>query len=1003
MTNIKILSICLLLGLFPAVSLSPVAAHEHRHLLLLHSYHPGLEWTRDLGDEARQVLAGFDPAIELHEEFMDTKRHFSPAHLDLIRRMLQAKYRQAQPDLILVSDNNAFDFIRQHRRDLFPGVPVVFAGVNDFQDSWLEGHTGITGIAEIFDARATVEAMRMLQPGLRSVHVVHDHTPTGLAWARTVQSQVKGIEGIGFHYSDPIAYRELLAQAEMLSEDSAILVTVFFRDRDGRYLEPAELMKDLTTAASVPVYIMLDFFLGHGAVGGNLIGGGSQGRAAAELAVRILAGEAPASIPVVKQGVNQWGFDGRVLDRFGLARQRLPAGSQVINPPTNIWTEYRHYVIRALVLFAFLVFLIGILSLNVLKKHRAAKALKRYQAQLEERVQERTEHLNLEIARRKRFEEHLRSNQTKLEEINGILRMLARHEPLECIFERIVLFTEKAHPGIRGSILRFDAKTRRLRHGAAPNLPDFYNRAVDGLEIGPGVGSCGAAAYTGERVVVEDIRRHPNWRSFLEVATRAGIGACWSEPILGTDGELLGTFAMYYDEPRSPDRKALAAIAQVADLTRITLEHYRTHEMIERSRNTPRSLLDSVDAAVFVHDFEGRIIDVNHSMLRMYEVERDFVIGKTPREFSAADNSLDELPVIWEEVKQAGRVRVFDWKAYAPVSGRVFEVEVHLQRIELDTGAAILATVFDVEVRNRALAAAKAAEQEAASLKRRIEFILGATRTGLDIIDTDFNLRYVDPEWMKFYGDYQGRKCYEYFAGAKQPCPNCGIPKALESGQAVVSEEVLPKEGNRPVQVTTLPYVTGSGERLVAEVNVDISERKAYESKLRQLAITDSLTGLANRRHFLKRLQQEWERYQRSEQPSSLLMLDIDHFKRINDRYGHAMGDEVLIAVTKACQREIRKIDLMGRLGGEEFAILLTETNARRAHEVAERIRTAVIGERHADLDGEERVSVSIGVASFIKASGIDALMALADAALYRAKEAGRNRVAGDREEEGRA
>ena len=127
----------------------------------------------------------------------------------------------------------------------------------------------------------------------------------------------------------------------------------------------------------------------------------------------------------------------------------------------------------------------------------------------------------------------------------------------------------------------------------------------------------------------------------------------------------------------------------------------------------------------------------------------------------------------------------------------------------------------------------KETEKEAEILKQRIEFILGATKTGLDIIDSDFNMVYIDPEWQKIYGDYKGRKCYEYFMGRDTMCPACGITKAIQTKKTVVTEEVLPRESNRPVQVTTMPFQNEKGEWLVAEVNTDITERKQAEEKLR--------------------------------------------------------------------------------------------------------------------------------------------------------------------------
>lgn len=121
---------------------------------------------------------------------------------------------------------------------------------------------------------------------------------------------------------------------------------------------------------------------------------------------------------------------------------------------------------------------------------------------------------------------------------------------------------------------------------------------------------------------------------------------------------------------------------------------------------------------------------------------------------------------------------------------------------------------------------------EVVELNKKIEFILGATKTGLDIIDSDYNIVYIDHEWQKLYGDPKGKKCYEYFMGKRQPCPGCGVKTALETKKPIVTEEILVKEGNRPIQVTTIPYKDEKGNWLVAEINIDIAERKQKEKEL---------------------------------------------------------------------------------------------------------------------------------------------------------------------------
>ncbi|HJZ22424.1 MAG TPA: GGDEF domain-containing protein, partial [Bradyrhizobium sp.] len=176
-----------------------------------------------------------------------------------------------------------------------------------------------------------------------------------------------------------------------------------------------------------------------------------------------------------------------------------------------------------------------------------------------------------------------------------------------------------------------------------------------------------------------------------------------------------------------------------------------------------------------------------------------------------------------------------------------------------------------------------------------------------------------------------------------------------------------------------------------------VREHKQSEQNfadLKVLATTDGLTGLYNRRHFEAVARTEWRRSQRYIRPLSLLVIDADHFKSINDRFGHDVGDSVLKTIAGICQSSKRDSDSAGRLGGEEFAVLLPETGEAAARTVAERLCQMV--RECSPSAGEEKISVtvSIGVATAtLSMSGIGALMKRADAAMYEAKRSGRDRV----------
>ena len=165
-----------------------------------------------------------------------------------------------------------------------------------------------------------------------------------------------------------------------------------------------------------------------------------------------------------------------------------------------------------------------------------------------------------------------------------ILQMIAANAPLGEILTRLVLLIESQSPGMLCSVLLLSEDGDHIRHGAAPSLPQDYVKAIDGLPIGPKNGSCGTAMYRGERVIVSDISTDPLWEDYRKFALAADLRACWSTPILSGRGKVLGSFAMYYREPRTPTGEEAGLTDVATRIAGLAIEHQAAKEILARTQ-----------------------------------------------------------------------------------------------------------------------------------------------------------------------------------------------------------------------------------------------------------------------------------------------------------------------------------------------------------------------------------------------------------------------------------
>ncbi len=222
------------------------------------------------------------------------------------------------------------------------------------------------------------------------------------------------------------------------------------------------------------------------------------------------------------------------------------------------------------------------------------------------------------------------------------LELLASRKPLEEVLTALVRSVEEHCRGTIGSVLLLD-EHGRLRHGAAPGLPDEYNNAIDGLAIGPSVGSCGTAAYTGKRVIAEDIASDPKWTDYKDLAAQFGLRAAWSQPIFSADKKVLGTFAMYYREPRRPDPPDEEFIEVAAHIASVAIEAKRAEEALRENESRLRQIIDLVPHMIFAKDHAGRFLLANRPVLEAYGKTHEELIGKRHGDIHSGEHEVSKM------------------------------------------------------------------------------------------------------------------------------------------------------------------------------------------------------------------------------------------------------------------------------------------------------------------------------------------------------------------------
>ena len=605
-----------------------------------------------------------------------------------------------------------------------------------------------------------------------------------------------------------------------------------------------------------------------------------------------------------------------------------------------------------------------------------------------------------DITERKAIEQELHKRTEELTLQNRILQLINQGSELHPVLHELVRQVEALHPEMMCSILLLDEDGKHLRHAVAPSLPDAYNQAIDGIEIGEGVGSCGTAAYLGERVIVEDVQQHAYWQSFLDLAKLANFRSCWSQPVKDNQGAVLGTFAIYHRQQAQPTDSEMSLINHYAGLAQLAIEKSQSMQQIAESVSILKATLESTGEAILAVDLNNNWLLHNQKFADLWHVPDDIVAAK----ISTKDGHPEQLygP---NQIKDSETFAKKVTELYATPEAHSFDI------IEFKDGKIVerysIPKIINNEVVGRVWSFRDITEQKQAEAELRIAATAFESQQAMSITDANQLILKVNKAFTNVTGYApeevigkthallnSGRQDAKFYNALQHELKQNGYWEG-EIWNNRKNGETYPEW----LSITTVSDANNQITNYVATFT-DITKDKEAEQTIHNLAYYDPLTALPNRRLLWERLKHNISVGRRDGKQLALLMLDLDRFKAVNDSMGHLAGDELLQQVATRIKEKLRDVDMVARLGGDEFVVLLEDiSHPEDAGRIAENIvadlskpfQLLKVSASHPELSRNVRIGASIGISLFPEhGDRPETLLDNADIALYRAKDEGR-------------
>jgi PAS domain S-box-containing protein len=770
-----------ILGILLVILSWSAFADPAKTILVLQSYHSGMRWVENIEQGIGQALEEYGGSVKIFYEYMDTKRvPFDAEYEAIYAKLLQTKYAKRLPHVILSADNNAFEFLKRQGGQLFPTVPVVFCGVNFFQDANLAGVDNFTGVVEAYDIIATLEAALAIHPDTNHIYVINDHLPSGiLDTADSKQALADFPSDIPVEFAANLPIRDIEHRLRELPENSLVILGAFFRDAEGTYFHPRESLARFRQAApDTPIYGQLDTHIGLGIIGGYLIDGKAQGRYAMGMALEILDGKPVSALPVRKRLTNSYIFDWNEMERHGIRSDQLPPDSRILNKPFSLWEHYRWQIIGIIGVIIAQTMLIHRLLLLSRQRRRVLGELDKERRLLEQRVVERTQELS---------------------ESENEFRSLAEASP-----DNVVRYDLEQHIRYMNQhlvrCLGLDSADEVLGRRSAEIWPDGRYRAAEAVVE--------RVLETGRKQTIELTIPQSSAQSLYHHLSVV--------PEFNAEGDLIGVITFGRD---------------LSELKRaeIALQH---------SNARFQTLFDSSPDPVWIID-QNRFVDCNQAAVEMLGyLDKSQLLNAHPSELSPplqpdGEASFDKAERLFHTAKERGLLR-FEW-IHRRADGRDFPAEVTLSLIELEDHQVIHCTWRDISDRKRA-------EEALARSETLLRTIIESAPVAIISLDLEGKVSSVwNPAAEKMLGwqaeEVLGRDLPTVPIDKKREFE--GFGQQIREGHSLVGVEVRrQKRDGSPIDCSIYASPLRDENGAIngnISVLVDITERKALQSRMELL------------------------------------------------------------------------------------------------------------------------------------------------------------------------